>query len=152
MEARDQALHERIQMRGIIDGWLRHFITKLRKELKVKNIGVSGALARSIVGELRANGSNVSEVLAKFAMYGRFVDMGVGAGMKAYERKSNNDNIRGARYGANVESVARKPKRWLNKRKMAEIYRLRELLAEKMLSEISADKMIGVLSEVNMRI
>lgn len=152
MAPNEKALHERIEMRGMIDGWLRLFIVKLRNELKVKNIGQTGALARSIAGQLRSNGNNVSEVLAKFSMYGRFIDMGVGRGVAAYERQSNRENRNASsRYGANVNFVGRKPKRWLNKRKMAEIYRLRELLAEQMIGEMTADKMFGVLDEINVK-
>lgn len=152
MKQNERALHERIEMRGMIDGWLRLFIVKLRNELKVKNIGQTGALSRSIAGQLRSNGNNVSEVLAKFSMYGRFIDMGVGRGVAANERQSNRENRAAAsRYGANVNFVGRKPRRWLNKRKMAEIYRLRELLAEQMLGEMTADKMLGVLDEINVK-
>lgn len=152
MKPNEKALHERIELRGMIDGWLRLFIVKLRNELKVKNIGQTGALARSIAGQLRSNGNNVSEVLAKFSMYGRFIDMGVGRGVAAYERQTNRENRNAStRYGASVGFSSRKPKRWLNKRKMAEIYRLRELLAEQMIGEMTADKMLGVLDEINVK-
>jgi len=148
----DQAqLHERIQVRGIISGWLNLFITKLRRELRLKNISATGALERGIVGQMLQNGGNISEVLTKFAMYGRFVDMGVGKGVKAYERYTNNQNRIGAeRYGARVDHEPRRAKKWLNRRKMAEVYRLRELLAEKIAGQLTAENMLGVLTEMNL--
>ncbi|MFE2861629.1 hypothetical protein [Sphingobacterium multivorum] len=148
----DQAqLHERIQVRGIISGWLNLFITKLRRELRLKNISATGALERGIVGQMLRNGLDISEVLTKFAMYGRFVDMGVGKGVKAYERHTNRENRIGAeRYGARVGYQPRRAKKWLNRRKMAEVYRLREILAEKIAGQLTAENMIGVLTEMNL--
>lgn len=145
-----KSLHERIEFRGILSDWLRIFLEKLRRELKLKNIGKTQALSNSIKGELLRNGGDISAVLAKFSMYGRFVDMGVGNGVKAYERKSNSaDRTAAKRYGANVSYSTRKPKRWINKRKMAEVYRLSEILAESVLSELTADKMLGVLDDID---
>ncbi|VXC44323.1 hypothetical protein [Sphingobacterium multivorum] len=145
-----KSLHERIEFRGILSDWLRIFLEKLRRELKLKNIGKTQALSNSIKGELLRNGGDISAVLAKFSMYGRFVDMGVGNGVKAYERKSNSaDRTAAKRYGAIVSYSSRKPKKWINKRKMAEVYRLSEILAESVLSELTADKMLGVLDDID---
>lgn len=144
-------LHERIQMRGLISGWLNLFLDKLRREMRLKNVSATGALERSITGQMLQNGGNISEVLTKFAMYGRFVDMGVGKGVKAYERYTNSQNRIGAeRYGARVHHEPRRPKKWLNRRKMAEVYRLRELLAEKIAGQLTAENMLGVLTEMNL--
>lgn len=146
----ERQLHERIQMRGLISGWLNLFIDKLRRELQLKNVVATGALSRSIAGQLLQSGGSISEVMVKFSMYGRFQDMGVGRGLKAYERRTNNQNRIGAeRYGARVHYQPRRPKKWLNRRKMAEVYRLREILAEKIAGQLTAENMLGVLSEIN---
>lgn len=96
---------------------------------KSKNIGVTGALFNSFKQELVANGGNVGAVILKFAMYGRFRDMGVGRGMKAYERKTNKVNMIAAKaYGTKVSYSRRQAKRWYPKVKTYESLRLQEIL------------------------
>lgn len=129
MDNRSTDLHNKIELKGMIDSWSRIFVTKLQDELKKKKIVDTGALMRSIQRQLQQSGDGVHGVIIKFHMYGRFVDMGVGNGLRAYERQFNKPNMAAVkRYGANLDYVSRKPRRWFNKRKMAEIYRLRELL------------------------
>lgn len=126
-------LHDKINMRGLIDDWARIAIDRYKKEIAKKNIGVSGALSRSFQKEITVSGGDVKAVYIRFLMYGRFRDMGVGRGLKAYERKINKEFLIAAKtYGANVEYVRRQPKRWFNKPKMAQIYKLREILAKEL--------------------
>lgn len=114
-----------------IDAWADIAIERFQKVLKQKKIGVTGNLYRSFEKEVQKSGGNVQAVFIRFAMYGRFRDMGVGRGMKAHERETNRWNlIANKAYGADVEYSRRRPKRWFNKPKMAQIYRLREILAE----------------------
>lgn len=125
-------LHSRIETNGIVDKWSQYFTERLRAAIKKHRIGVTGNLNRSIVRELKRTNGDVTSVLVKFAMYGRFVDMGVGNGLKAYERGSNKSLKSGARLGAKVSYVNRKPKRWYNKVGRAQLYKLRELLEKEM--------------------
>ena len=117
----------------VVSDWAMYAISALQEELEKKKVRLTGALFNSFKKELRAAGGDVQAVLIKFAMYGRFRDMGVGNGLKAYERKTNKMNLIGAkRYGAKVRYVGRQPKRWYPKRKTAETYRLSEILVEQM--------------------
>lgn len=113
----------------VVDDWAIFAIKAFQDSLQKKKIGISGQLFNSFKRELVANGGDVSAVLIKFALYGRFRDMGVGRGIKAYERKSNKANLIGARqYGANVEYSRRQAKRWYPKVKVHETMRLQEIL------------------------
>lgn len=116
-----------------IDEWAAIAIERLQKELRKKKIGITDNLYRSFEKEVQKSGGNLQAVFIRFAMYGRFRDMGVGNGMKAFERKSNKANLVGAKqYGADVSFSRRQPKRWFNKTKMSQIYKLREILAKSM--------------------
>lgn len=113
----------------LVSEWARIAIERLQAALEKKKIGVTGELFNSFKRELENAGGDVGAVIIKFLMYGRFVDMGVGNGLKAYERKTNKANLVGARaYGANVSYNSRQPKRWYSKTKAAETWRLQELL------------------------
>lgn len=120
-----------IVRQDLVREWARIAIERLQQALEKKKIGVSRELFNSFKRELTNNGGDVGGVILKFLMYGRFVDMGVGNGVKAYERKTNRANMVGARaYGANVSFSVRSPKRWYAKTKTAETFRLQELLIE----------------------
>jgi|SRR5690606_4187884 len=123
----------------IVSEWARIAIERLQAALDKKKIGVTRELFNSFKRELEAAGGDVEAVIIKFLMYGRFVDMGVGNGIKAYERKTNKANLVGARaYGADVSYVARQPKRWYSKTKAAETWRLQELLIQDLGERIPA--------------
>lgn len=113
----------------LVSEWARIAIERLQAALEKKKIGVTGELFNSFKRELENAGGDVGAVIIKFLMYGRFVDMGVGNGLKAYERKTNKAKLVGARaYGANVSYNSRQPKRWYSKTKASETWRLQELL------------------------
>lgn len=117
----------------LVDDWAKYTIIEFQNQLKKKKIGVTGELFRSFKKQLQMNGGDVGAVMVKFLMYGRFRDMGVGYGMKAYERKTNKANLIAAkRYGANVSYSSRQPKRWYNKTKTSQTFRLQELLVAEM--------------------
>lgn len=137
MNDNKQDLNTVIAPYRVVNDWAKYAIQALQEELDKKKIRITGALFNSFKKELRASQGNVQEVLIKFAMYGRFRDMGVGRGLKAYERRTNKMNLIGAkRYGANVDYIGRQPKRWYPKRKMREIHRLSEILADEMGEEV----------------
>lgn len=123
----------------LVSEWARIAIERLQAALEKKKIGVTGELFNSFKRELENAGGDVGAVIIKFLMYGRFVDMGVGNGLKAYERKTNKANLVGARaYGANVSYNSRQPKRWYSKTKAAETWRLQELLIQDLGERIPA--------------
>lgn len=117
----------------LVDEWSRIAILEFQKALDKKKIGVTGKLFNSFKRALEMSGGDVRATIIKFLMYGRFRDMGVGNGVKAYERKTNKANLIAAkRYGANVSYKSRQPKRWYNKPKVSQTLRLQELLVEEM--------------------
>ncbi|HWK58747.1 MAG TPA: hypothetical protein VNQ80_15495 [Parapedobacter sp.] len=124
--------------RDTVDGWARIAIVEFQKSIEKKRIGVTRQLYNSFKKQLVAGGGDVKGVLLKFLMYGRFRDMGVGRGMKAWERATNKANLIAAkRYGADVPYSRRMAKRWYSKTKWAETLRLGELLARDLGEEIT---------------
>lgn len=117
----------------LVDDWALIAIERFQQSLKKKKIGVTGELFDSFKRQLLLAGGDVGAVIIKFLMYGRFRDMGVGNGVKAYERKTNKANLIAAkRYGADVSYTGRQPKRWYNKIRIAQTYKLQELLISEM--------------------
>ena len=148
-------LFDDINIRGMVDEWARYTIEAWRKELRKKKIGVTDELYQSFTHQLQRNQTELLGVLLKFKFYGRLRDMGVGNGVKAYEVKENVANlIAKKRYGANVQSVNRRPGRWFNKIKTHQSHRLREILAEKAGVEISTNvaDILNNSSEINIKI
>jgi hypothetical protein len=125
-------LFDQINIRGYVDGWAKITIDLWQKELRKKKIGITDDLYNSFQKQVQRKGSEIAEIILKFKMYGRFRDMGVGNGLKAYERGSNKqDRTASKRYGANVGFSDRSEKRWLNKIKTAQTYRLSEILGQR---------------------
>lgn len=121
----------------MVDAWANYAIKEFQKNLAKRKIGVTGALFNSFKKQLDLANGDVNAVTIKFLMYGRFRDMGVGNGLKAYERKTNKANlIASKRYGANVSYVGRQPKKWYNKPKVSQTLRLKELLVQEMGTKI----------------
>lgn len=124
-------IHDKINQRGIVDAWARYTIEKWQKAQGKRKIGKSGALKQSFSYELHRSGYDISAVTMRFAMYGRFVDMGAGRGLKSYQVRSNLGNIIAAkRYGSEVSYVRRQPKKWYNKIRAAQTYRLGEIMSD----------------------
>jgi len=133
-------LFEQIRIRGFVDGWANYTIEKWQKELRKKGIGISNELYNSFQKEVQVRGGEIVAINLKFLMYGRFVDMGVGNGVKAYERSSNSTARTAARrYGVQSYHVNRGPKRWMNKIKAAQTYRLSEILGIRASQAIISD-------------
>lgn len=128
----------RIAKPHTVEAWARYTIIEFQKALDRLKIGVTRKLFNSFKKELQVNNGDVHAVLLKFLMYGRFRDMGVGRGMKAYERKTNKANLIAAkRYGADVEYSRRQPKRWYSKTRWAQTMRLSEILIRDLGDDIS---------------
>lgn len=148
-------LFTQINIRGMVDVWARYTISKWRAELRKKKIGVSDELYRSFTHQLQRDSEALTGVLLQFKYYGRFRDMGVGKGVKAFERGNNTANMRAARqYGATVDYVGRKPANWLNKIKAGQTHRLREILAEEASKTVatSVGKILNTSSGIKIEI
>ncbi|MDX3913767.1 MAG: hypothetical protein QHC79_09525 [Pseudosphingobacterium sp.] len=129
-DERKAELRTILSRNALAQDWTRYLLDKLRASIHKRKIGVSQDLIRSFEREFKYSGGAISEILVKFLFYGRFVDMGVGRGLKAYERMTNKQNKSGARVGAAATYNKRQPKKWLNKTTAAQTYRLVELLEE----------------------
>ena len=122
-------LLDKIAKRGTVEAWAQIAIKEFQKALEKKKIVDTRYLFNSFKKELKQNGGDVQAVLLKLSMYGRYIDMGVGRGMKAYERKTNKANLIAAkRYGARVSYVSRQPRKWYNKVRVSQSLRLQEIL------------------------
>lgn len=131
-------LFEQMEIYGFADGWAKVTIEVWQKELRKRKIGVTDELYNSFKSQVQRNQQELLTILLKFKFYGLFRDMGVGRGLKAYERGTNKANATAVRqYGSDLRYTKRSPKKWLNKKKMGQVYRLRELLAERMNTVVS---------------
>lgn len=116
-----------IERAKLISDWAKYTIERLQKNIDKRKIGVTGNLRNSFIYALRsAAEGNVSAILIEFNYYGKFVDMGVGAGQKIESVKSNRDA-----YALAGKRKGRHPKKWLGKTLYAEINELQFLLATK---------------------
>ncbi|HEX8607486.1 MAG TPA: hypothetical protein VF679_02470 [Pedobacter sp.] len=131
-------IHDRINLRGKLDQWAKFTIEKFQKSLRKQGIGITDDLYKSFEKKITVDRDDMVALMIKFNFYGRLRDMGVGRGINAYERASNNSNRQGSRSGAKVSYVNRRPKKWYNKTKTAQLYRLREILSEDIGRETTA--------------
>lgn len=126
-------IHEKINRRGLVEAWANYTLQKWKDALRKKGIGKTRALERSFKQQLYNHGNDVKAVELSFLFRGRFRDMGVGRGLKAYATRSNASNRSAARsVSARVDFENRTAKRWYNKIKTAQTYRLGELLADQL--------------------
>jgi hypothetical protein len=125
-----ETLQDRMDLRKKVDEWADITIEKFQKSIRKQGIGVSNELIDSFTKQVITDRDEMVGMLIKFKFYGRLRDMGVGRGISAYERTGNAANRRGASTGANVSYVNRKPKKWYNKTKASQLYRLREILGQ----------------------
>lgn len=133
-----QTIQNRINIKEKVDAWAKITIEKFQASLKKKGIGVTDDLYNSFVKQVNGSRDEMVSVMIKFNFYGRLRDMGVGRGLSAHERSSNSTNRRGARLGAQVSYTSRSPKKWYNKTKTSQLYRLREILSEDLGRESTA--------------
>jgi hypothetical protein len=125
-----ESLQSRLDLKKKVEQWADFTIEKFQKAIRKQGIGVSNDLVDSFTKQVITDRDEMVAMLIKFKFYGRLRDMGVGRGIKAFERSGNAADKRAARTGAKVSYVNRKPKKWYNKTKTAQLYRLREILGE----------------------
>ena len=117
--------------RGTLEAWLEYTLINLRERLKTLKAVSTGALLASVHGMLVAGaGDDVQKLTIAYAVYGQFVDMGVGRGMGAGVRKANSDyaRIRDAR--GQLHRHTRKARPWYSKEIGRQSVRLGVLLSE----------------------
>jgi hypothetical protein len=114
-----------------VEAWLDITLSNLRERVKELRIQDTGALLASIQGHLVSSaGDDVQRLSIAYAVYGQFVDMGVGRGMGAGLRKVNSQyaTIRDER--GRLFNHARKARPWSSKELGRQTLRLSVLLSD----------------------
>lgn len=141
-------LDEMLHLRSNLEKWGQITIKLWQENLDKKGIAASGDLAKSFEQKVHGSQADTMGIALKFKMYGRFRDMQVHKGVKAFERNQNDANRIGAtRDGANVNYSNSPKKRWYNKPKMSQIYRMREILGIDM-GQAMSEQLIQTSGEI----
>jgi len=122
-----------------VEAWADITIQNWHNNLRKQGIGSTGELFNSFAKHLvQESGGNVALVEFTFKYYGKFVDMGVGKGIRLSEvgevRKTRREL--GKRKGA-----LRSPKKWYSKELYVQVNRLKELLAVKYGQQMTSEIM-----------
>jgi len=123
-----QSLNDRINIRGMIDGFMDIMIERFEKSMQKKRVGNSktakGLLIRSFRKALFYTGNDVPKASLTFLAYGRMVDAGFGRGSNANDRAY----LRQAR--RHTGETPRRRKAWYSKTKASQLHRFRELMVK----------------------
>ena len=127
------------ELRQTMEQWAIITIKELRQSMVNKYIGQSGDLYKSFTWKLTTDPSGMpTKITVGFLYHGKFVDMGVGNGIKMENVKSNREvwaNMsRADRKGKNP----RKPKKWYSKTIYHQYQRAVEILRGKYAIELPA--------------
>ena len=117
--------------RDIAEAWLKYSIEKFQANLKRLKIGSTQELYNSLKGELVSSaGGDELKLRLSYAVYGMFVDMGVGRGMGAGITKAHGaDYARLRNQRGQLNRYERKAKRWYSRQMGRETHRLSELVS-----------------------
>jgi hypothetical protein len=114
-----------------LEKWLEFTLENLRERLRKLKINDTGHLLASIEGHLvAAADGNVERLSIAYAIYGKFVDMGVGRGMGAGVRKRDSDYARIRDERGQLHKYSRKARPWSSKEIGRQSFRLSELLSD----------------------
>lgn len=116
---------ENLNQRLTVDAWAEIVIDRWLDRLAKLNIGYYFQLEDSLTYDLIGSTDMIREIRFIFNYYGKFVDMGVGKGIKLEDVSEN----RIARRGDG--GSARRPKKWYSKVFYAQVMRLSEIIAQK---------------------
>jgi hypothetical protein len=119
---------EAIEIRSTIDKWAEFTVKRWQENLVKMRVDNTGALMNSfLVNIVEQSGGSVEKINFKFMFYGRFIDMGVGKGVKV----GGVVELRTQRREGNKSVNKRKPKKWYSKSLAFNVTRLSEIMAEK---------------------
>lgn len=110
-----------------LDITVERFVTNLR-QLRIVNTGtLLASFRKEVIG---AAGSDQLRLRLSYALYGKFVDMGVGRGTGAGVRKGDDgyDRVRNTR--GKLRRHTRKPRTWYSKEIAHQTHRLAELMLD----------------------
>jgi hypothetical protein len=118
--------------RDLAAAWLTFSLEKFQANIKRLKIGSTQELYNSLKGELiSAAGADELKIRLSYALYGMFVDMGVGRGMGAGVTKDQgSDYARLRNQRGQLHRHQRQAKRWWSKQIGRETHRLSELASQ----------------------
>ena len=123
-----QTSQTKLSEREIAEAWAKITIIKWKRKLAINRIGDSGTLLKSFKYNVLASAQgNVLKISLLFEYYGRFVDMGVGKGIKIGDVK---ESITSRKISGKMLGNRRRPKKWYSKTFHAEVMKLSEIFAK----------------------
>ena len=123
-----QTSQSKLSEREIAQAWAKITIVKWKKKLAINKVGNSGALLQSFQYNVLASAQgNVLKITLLFEYCGRFVDMGVGKGVKIGDVKESTTS---RRLSGKMLGNRRRPKKWYSKTFHAEVMKLSEIFAK----------------------
>jgi hypothetical protein len=123
-----QTSQTKLSEREIADAWAKITIIKWKKKLSSNRIGDTGSLLRSFKYNVLASAQgSVLKITLLFEYYGRFVDMGVGKGVKIGDVK---ESATSRKLSGKMLGNRRRPKKWYSKTFHAEVMKLSEIFAK----------------------
>jgi len=118
----------KLSEREIAEAWAKITIIKWKKKIASNRIGDTGSLLRSFKYNVLASAQgNVLKITLIFEYYGRFVDMGVGKGVKIGDVK---ESAVSRKLSGKMLGNRRRPKKWYSKTFHAEVMKLSEIFAK----------------------
>jgi hypothetical protein len=115
-----------------VSEWARYTVWALRVEMVKRKVGKTGALMRSFEYRMKKGPTGTpSGVTLGFLYHGKFVDMGVGKGVKLENVKGNAEVWRAMTRDERVGRNRRRPKKWYSRTMYYEYQRLAEILRDK---------------------
>jgi hypothetical protein len=118
----------KLSEREIAEAWAKITIIKWKKKLASNRIGDTGSLLRSFKYDVLASAQgNVLKITLLFEYYGRFVDMGVGKGIKIGDVK---ESAASRKLSGKMLGNRRRPKKWYSRTFHAEVMKLSEIFAK----------------------
>jgi hypothetical protein len=122
-----QTSQTRPSEREIAEAWAKITIIKWKRKLASSRIGDTGTLLRSFKYNVLASAQgNVLKITLLFEYYGRFVDMGVGKGVRIGDVK---ESATSRKLSGKMLGNRRRPKKWYSKTLHAEVMKLSEIFA-----------------------
>jgi hypothetical protein len=117
---------KKADLNKVATDWAMITIQRFKRQIDKRKIGQTGKLFNSFVSNIIKNSDGTPwKIELSFLFYGRFVDMGVGKGVKV-GRIQEEKTLRGR---AAIFKQPRKAKPWYSKTKAAETRALAEVMA-----------------------
>lgn len=110
--------------------WLDITITRFIENMRQLRINDTGALMASFQKQVVGSAEGRLQLRLSYALYGKFVDMGVGRGMAAGVRRGDDGYDRVRRTRGQLRRHTRKPRNWYSRELSYQTKRLAELMLD----------------------